>query len=295
MDENTDDRVVAVPQQSFFTVRDYLERLRRGKMVILVSAVLVPLLAFLFSVMQPEIYRSETQILIKPLPVQEASTIVSAPLVNLETERRLVYSEPVLREAISRSGSQESSDQFADTVDVTPLPQTELLVIGVSDEEPAQAQAAAAALAESYLEFRATQARGDLNVVAEGVEEQLDLAVEQRAATDGEIETTLDRMRSSSGSARRLHLLDYKQLLKQRRSDLKLESDLRQQLAKFDPSRSIEAGVGVVVEPADLPADPISPQPLRSLAFGFLAGLILGACAALVFYSPILRKELAVA
>lgn len=276
-----------------FTLRDYLERLRAGRNLILACLIVVPVVSLALSLLQSSLYRSETEILVKPLPVGEAAGLVTAPVINMETERQLVYSNPVLQGALDRLDRDQTAKAFANSVDVLAVPQTELLVIGVTSPDPREARDAADALASSYLEFRAEQARKDLQVVSGSLEGQLDLVQDQIEQIDAELAASQRALERTRGSARQLRLLVFKQLLKEKRSASIEETGIRRRLAQVSPERAVEAGVGTIVEPAQLSTAPVSPRPLRNLIFGALAGLLLGVVLVLILFSPAVRDQLA--
>lgn len=234
------------------TLREYLAILRNRKTSIVVVTILVIASALAYSYRQPEMYSSEAKVLVKPFNT----------ILNLETERELAESEAV------RDVAAEHLDGVLDPDDLTPTDlsvsvatETEVLVIGYTHAEPAAARDAAQAYAEGYVEYRRQEIVDDITASGESIRAQMDPLNERLLRLNRRIQREDDPALVSTLST-------------QANSLVSRIAVLEQQLVQLSPPGRLQ--VGQVVEDANLPLSPSSPNHVANGILGLLLGLGLG-------------------
>ncbi len=251
-----------------FHLREYLMVLRVRKRTILAAAAITLVSALAVSLRQTPIYASEAEVLVKPINASQ-TLLQNAPttnLLNLDTEKELVLSTAVAeiaRKAIIKQSPSSASDprDLLKHLSVSVPSNTEILDITYSSPSPLGAQTGAEAFAEAYLTFKRTEAlatftsvQGGINNQITGLEKQLQNA---RYALS----------HSKAGSSRHLQAQNHVGLLN---SQIAL---LRSQAANLS---AIDIDPGAIVQKAEVPTSPASPNHLKNAALGLLVGLGLG-------------------
>jgi len=184
----------------------------------------------------PETYTGSSRVLVNP-------TGVGNPVpVQVDTEAQLVRSSSVIAQA-TRSGSAlagADAGEIAKRISVTVPPNTTVLEISMTSASAAEAKAGADAIANAYLDDRATALKGRIAARVTSVQDDL-----------SDLEGVEDRQGLLADE------------LKQLRNDL-LALDTTQ------------VGAGRVVSSASLPTTPSSPPRPVWLASGLGVGLLLG-------------------
>lgn len=238
------------------SLRDYLAILRSRKASIVVVALLVTASALFYSYRQPPLYRSEAKVLVKPFNT----------LLNVETERELAGSEAV-REYASRAldGELEGEPLSPANLSVSVATETEVLIIGYIHSDPAEAQRAAQAYAEGYVEYRRQEIVDDIEASGEAIRAQMDPLNERLQRLNTRLAKEDDPAVATA-------------LQSQVNSLISRIAVLEQQLVQLSPPGRLQ--VGQVVEDADLPLSPASPNHAVNGVLGLLLGLALGVGAA---------------
>jgi succinoglycan biosynthesis transport protein ExoP len=240
-------------------LREYLAVLRFRKWSILGITALVVASTLFFSSRQTPIFESEAKVLVKPVSVSTIQPTGIAP--NLETERELASSVAVARLVVEALGLGEDPVSVLKTLEVTVSTNTEILLFRYGHPDEQEAQRRAQAFAESYLEFRRQQALDDLLAASASVQQRIqrlnrDLEQVNRDIAGTENETKRDTLQAQADGLR-----SQLAVLQVRLSDLTPAENLR---------------VGEVVEPANLPLSPASPNHLLNGALALFVGLALG-------------------
>lgn len=247
-------------------LRQYLGVLKTRKWTIVLTTLLVVGVALLVSFRQTPRYEAEARLLVKPIPTGEGFQITP----NLLTEGELVQSEPVARLVAADLGSSLAPSDLLRSLSVDSIPTSEVLILTYNSTDPAIAQAAADSFATNYIAYKQETARRSLGVVQEAIERQLNRALRNLtrvAEALREARAAKDRVQAPTLEAQRAQLTTRIGLLQQRLDDL-------------NPDLAISLGGGEVIEPAELPVEPSSPNPLRDGAAAMVFGLLLGTGAA---------------
>lgn len=243
-------------------LRAYLSVLRRRKWsVLLVTAVAVAS-ALAFSFRQTPIYTSTAKVQVKPPTAnQYLQNVPVASIVSMDTERQVAASTKVAELAAERLETDRSTEDLLEHLDVSVPTNTQILEISFSDPDPATAQAGAQAFAQAYLDFKVAQATQAFASVEEALtakikQLQQQLATEQerlaaaepgspqQAAAQAEIDVLTTRIATYENRISDLGLID------------------------LDP--------GEVIQPADLPRSPSSPNHVLNGGLAAALGLALG-------------------
>lgn len=254
-------------QEQPVQLREYLAVLRSRKWSIILVALLVIGSAMFFSFRQTPIYRSESRVLITPATsaVGTGTEFGIPERANLETEKELVSSQPVAG-LVAQELEVPSTAELTDNLTVDVVTDTEILVIMYEHPDPLVAQRRAAAFAESYMEFRRRQIVQDLRAATASDREELRRLQRELNRVTGQI-AELEAAADPANAAELSALQTQRALLSQE------VANLRASLPDVDdPSLR----VGQVVQPADLPLDPVSPDYIRNGLLAVFVGLALG-------------------
>lgn len=241
-------------------LREYLAILRYRKWTILLITALVVASALFFSFQQTPIYESETRVLVRPStpPVGVAPTIV-----NLETERALLDSAAVASLVQKQLDLPRSPDALLGSLEVSVETNTEILAIRYSDPDPLIAQRLAQGFAQAYTTFRRQQAQEQFRSQAGAIQEQIAGVEDEIADIQGEIDGTEDPEEQNTLSAQRDSLLARLGVLQQEMENLRRVT-------------GSQGTGGEVVQPANLPSSPASPDFVRNGLLALAVGLALG-------------------
>lgn len=239
----------------------YLEVLRQGIWLIILSLVLCVGAAVLYLSRADKVYSAEADLIVTPLPrelpypvpglIQPSSDATR----DIETVARLVESPAVARIVKGRLKLGGTTSQILSRVAVSPVAQSSIVAITAKDETPKDAQELANAFAEGIVTYRTQRMKQALGPIIEQL--------------NGQVEN-LPPGTPVSG-----------------------DDDPRSQLAYFeilnagsDPTVSVESL-------AERPTSQSSPRPLLTMAAATMGGLVLGLLAAfaLALLDPRLRRE----
>ncbi len=243
-------------------VRRYLEILRRQRL--LISLVTVGLVAAVvaLSLLQTRVYRASAEILIEPRATEavfSSDQQANPATATVETEVRVLRSDPV-RQAVKKMIG------YVPAVTAGRVGETEVLQVNGTRRSAASAAAVANAYAQAYVEYRKSQAVGDLASASKSIRDKVD-------ALQSEIDD-LDR-RLAATSAAGLPALQasigprYQNLLTE-------QGLLAQKLDALEVDATLKSGGAQLVRSATVPSSPASPKPLRNAVIACLVGLIMG-------------------
>jgi capsular exopolysaccharide synthesis family protein len=236
-------------------------RLRKWSIVLVTAAVLAS--TMFFSLRQTPLYASSAKILVKPVTLSSGAVTAPAPGVppNLETEKEVATSVPVLEQAARRLDLTEPPQVLRDGLSVEIPASTEILVLSYQHPNPAQAQRRTQALADSYLDFRRRQVLNDLLAASESVQDQI-------RELNGRLEEVNAQIKEADDSSEETTLQTQANTL------IGQIAVLQQQLTNLTPPDSLR--VGQVLAPANLPVEPASPDYLQNGLLALAAGLVAG-------------------
>jgi len=243
-------------------LREYLRIARARKLQIgLVTLVLVAA-AMLFTFRQTPVYQGEAKVLVRP--VAAPGTALAIPQTpNLDTERELVLSQKVANLVKRAGGTAISVDELQKHLGVQVLTNTEVLVIRFDDPNPQAAARFANAFADRYIDFRSDQARQQFQDAAAAIAQQVDGINKRLSQLRDKIDSTSDPQLKDSYEAQRDELVAQLGVLEQRSLDL-------------TANQGVAEGSAEVVQRAEPPRSPVSPNKVRNAVLALLAGLALG-------------------
>jgi succinoglycan biosynthesis transport protein ExoP len=229
------------------------------KWSILAITLLAVGLALFISDRQTPIYESDVSILVTPVPAIETD---SGPLLepNLETEAELIKSVAVAEIAANDLDVSGPPRKLLDDLSVDHPTDTEILVVNYRHADPIVAQRNASAFADAYLLFRERAATEAISRSANDITDQIQL-----------VTADLDRV---NGRLQRLSETDPRRGILEGQVNLLSTQILQLQLELT--SLPDEVTVGRIIQPAQLPSSPVSPNHIGIGLLGVVAGLGLG-------------------
>jgi succinoglycan biosynthesis transport protein ExoP len=229
------------------------------KWQILAIALLTFGVALFLSSRRSPVYESQVRLLVTPVEGVATDPPSLNPL-NMATESELVSSVAVAQiVATDLSIPGPPRDLLGDLSVDNPV-ETEILEIGYSDSNPRQAQRISMAFAQAYLQFREETATRAILESAEAIQSEIAVLTQQLESMEQQLQdmSATDPNRSSLEA----------------QASLVRSSILDRQLAQAALPR--EVTVGRIIEPADQPFSPVSPNHAVNGAFGLVAGLAIG-------------------
>lgn len=248
--------------ESTVDLREYIAILKARRWTILLMTILVLGAAIGFSAMQTPMYTAQARVLVE-IPLLETG---APQLVNLETERQLVDSQTVATLAQEGLGIDNDIESLLAGLTVTAPPEAEVLEISYTATDPAFARDAANAFADAYISFKRDRQTESLTEEQETLEERIDSAESQLAQITEEADQA-----EADGNDALLTTLE-----NNRTSLIARIGVLQQQLDDLQSSRPNRIASGEVIETADLPASPSSPNYITNSLLGLFLGLALG-------------------
>lgn len=240
-------------------LRQYFAVIRRQRWIIIGITTLSILIALTYALLAPAVYASTAEVLVHP---QSGGSTGGAPQPpSMDTEREILLSESVARLAAERLGWTGSIPDLLERVGVDIPPETLVLDVSFSAEDPRTAARGAEAFALAYLEFRADQAGRTFNALELTQREKQTALQEQLAQVDRELERLPpDSVRYATAQNRRDLIL----------ADL---ASVRRSIESLTASNII---AGEIIAHAPIPRAPASPNLKFSTAMGLFVGLFLG-------------------
>ena len=227
------------------TFADYLAVVRRYKWLILVTALVVPFAAYLWSSQQTKVYRATSDVLLNRQDLGSTLTgiptqsTVTDPVRYARTQARLARVPTVTQAAIAKSGVRGIDEsEFAENSDVGANPDTDILTFGVNHRDANIAARLATSYAEAFVAYKLTTETASLQAARREIQGRL-AELRDAGATDTDT---------------------YRQLAQQEQSIRTLE------LLQL-PASVVKSATG---------AGQIAPTPRRNAILGVLLGLVLG-------------------
>lgn len=247
-------------------LRDYLNVIRARRGVIILATIIVTAVSLAVSLLQAPVYQAESRVLISEKDAGAAifGTVLpelsSQPERALQTQVQLVEVRPVAEATIRDLGLEQKPDELLRAVTVSAIGQTNVISIRAQASSPEMASKIANTMAAKYVAASQDRKRASIKEAADEVEQRL-----------GEARTEiLELGRRIQGSGRSDQLGAELQLL------TGTYTTLAEKLEQLRINERLEAGSGVVVQPAVEAADPVAPQPLRNMILGLIVGAAFG-------------------
>jgi polysaccharide biosynthesis transport protein len=252
-----------VTQADTLDLRDYLAVLRRRRWIVLQTIVIVVAVAMAVTFLQTPRYASETRVVVQPNTGRDdAVTELVLGARELETQKELVVSRPVAELVVQDLELDVEPEDLLADISVSLLRDTQILQIEATSTDPEEAAALAQGFADAYLLFRQDQALQNVLRAQQALESR------ERDIRDRlqEVERSL---RTATGADATALELEQQRLA----NDL---ASLATQRANLSGSEVFAAGGGQVIRPAEVPASPVSPKPLRTGILALVLGAMLG-------------------
>jgi polysaccharide biosynthesis transport protein len=254
---------VAQADAGRFELRSFLETFRRRRVTLALITLGVVACAGVFSLLQTRIYEASAEVLILPRDTESVFS-TNSPSRNtatptVETEVRVLRSDPVRTAVRAALGS-------IPPVTAGRIGETEVMRVSATSTQPRRAARVANAYARAYVDFRKSQAVGDLASASRSIQDKIKALQSQIDALDKQLASTsasqFDAVHASIGP-RYDNLITEQGLLAQKLDSLQVDANLK-------------SGGAQLVRDAAVPGSPASPKPLRNLLIGLVVGLIVG-------------------
>ena len=235
------------------TMRDYGRVVLRRKWIVITAVATALLGAWAMSLLQDPIYRAEAQMLVEPRSGE--AVFQEDPALNVQNLERGIQTEiKVLEGQQVRERVQQDLglEALPPEVNATPVGSTDVVSVTVRSKDPRTAQVLADGYVQAYSATRREQAIDSLEAAGTELQNTLDDLQEQVEAAD---------------DSQRAALIAQRATFKERLDQLQVDA-------------ALTTGGASVVQPADLPDEPVEPQPLRTAALAGVIGLLLGLGAA---------------
>jgi polysaccharide biosynthesis transport protein len=244
-----------VERDDVISLQDYLVVLKRQRLLIVATVILVVVAALGVSFAQTPVYEAASEVVVEPVRRTQDVSLEDlwSQASGVETERLVVTSRPVAERAAEELGL-EDPNQAREGVRVEPVRDTRVVRIIAADVDPAVAAEKANTFADAYLAHR----RGE--------------AMEGIVAARADLEQRAESLREELATLEEADEVDEVQ----RDALLAQLSAVVAQGAELGGSAGAVAGGGSVLAPAEVPESPVSPQPIRTGALALVLGLMLG-------------------
>ena len=215
-------------------------------------------------------YTATVTLLVSQLPATgtaDYSSILASERLAM-TYAPLVTARNMLEDVIAQLGLRETPDSLVEKVKAETLPESQLILISITDNDAEQAALVANAIAETFISYvqELRQGRfaesltdmenriGELTVLIEETQADVDRLTAQRIRAETERERQESLLAEYRGEYQVLH------------QDL---SELR--LAATQSARSVS-----ILEPAQTPSSPVRPRTMMNTMLGALVGVMVG-------------------
>jgi tyrosine-protein kinase len=244
-------------------LREYwrVVRVRKFEVAVVAAAALVA--AVFFSFRATPMYQGHAKVLVRPVQNLTATSVSLPQAPNLDTERELATSQTVAAAAQRDLRLQSSVDDLLRSLQVSVVGDTEVLLFSYTDPDPARAARVANGFAAAYVEFRTSQALDQFQAAAGAVQERINTLQSDIADLNRKIDGESDPVVQAS-------------LQSQRDTSVAQLGVLQQRLIDLQAAGTTLSGAAEIVQRAETPRSPVSPQKLRDAILGLLAGLLLG-------------------
>lgn len=255
-------------RESTVDLREYVATLKARRWTILVVTVLVTGAAIGLSAITTPKYTATSRVLVE-VPRLESGF---PQVVNLETERQIVDSEPVAALALEGLDSQTNVGGLLAGLSVSAPLEAEVLEISFTSTDPTFARDAANAFASAYIVFKRERQTSELSAEEDALEKRVEDAEAQLAQITADLQAAEANENSSLITT----------LENNRTSLIARIGVLQQQLDDLQASRPERVTAGEVIENAGVPSAPSSPNYINNTLLGLLLGIALGVGLALV-------------
>ncbi len=260
---------------------EILDVLRANERTIKLAALLVGGLALLVSLMVPKVYSAETQILVSSRNAGlvaaglDGGAPSSQPERDLSTQAEILRSTPVLAKAIKEFGLSVTPKDLQKSLEISPVAQTDILVVRATARTPEAAAKTANAVAQAYIRTSAWQDKESIRRAGNQVQTRVELL-------DQTIQGLRRKLKPSSvatapGDPRFMEAVSR-------------FSELSRKLDQVRISQETATGAGVVMSAAVADPEEYAPRPILIGLVGMLVGGLVSVAAVLLM-SPVIESD----
>jgi polysaccharide biosynthesis transport protein len=249
-------------------LRDYLMAFRRQWWLIALLALIGVAAATAWTVRQTPIYRSTSSVLVQPVSINRfEGTQRLDQQVNMSNEKQVALSSAVAVMAGKFLNSPASPNELLDHVSVSIPSDSQVLEISYSDPVPRTAQRGADSFARAYIEYRKAGIARQVQASKSTLQHQFNTLAARIPRLDQVLssDTASDADKTAASAQKNAY--------QQRLDNL---SEQIAQLEQLDPTP------GQVIQSAELPTSPSSPQKKLDIGLGLFLGLSIGLVVAFV-------------
>ncbi len=255
-------------------IKQYLQTVWKWWWLIVLCALCAGIASFIVSSVMPPVYQARLLLMSNQSTntgIVNYSSLLGGQRV-IETYRELLKARSVLEPVIAGLGLPYSLRELAGHIDVSIIPDTQLLDLRVEDTDAQRASDIVNELALTFLLQLSTEKQ------IQEIQSYEQTLVEQMRTLEQVIEAAeaeMDQLRASPG------LLTQRELAELQVNQSQQRVAYAQLLAGYVNIRSIESQLldVVIVEPAQPPTEPIRPRRILNTAFAAASGCII-ACVA---------------
>ena len=250
-----------LPANQTVDIRDQMDMAWRHKWLILFFTLVFTALAGAYSYTRVPQYNATATVLVRPILTNPLET---NPIeqVSVQTELRIATSAAVGQVAADKLGMPRSQvPDLLDHVSVSSPEETQILELSYSATGRKTAQEGAQAFAEAYLDFKSNQAIQTISEYTGNLQTRIQ-----------EVSTEISDLNSRIVTIPRGTAL-WQDVLNRRTSLEATRLALQNQLTTLS---SLNVDAGQVIQPAQLPLAPSSPNHELNLALGVIVGLVIG-------------------
>ncbi|HET7929427.1 MAG TPA: polysaccharide biosynthesis tyrosine autokinase, partial [Actinomycetota bacterium] len=249
---------MAETSPSAVDIRAIFGVLWRRKWSILLITALTTGSALFFSYRRTPIYSSTAEVQVTPLTASQILTTNPYwTLANMDNEIHVVQSAAVAGLANKTMGAEAGSG----TLSVQVPTNTQILQIGYSDADPQTARDGAQAYANAYLTYRTKVALNAYTQARQAIQTQIDQLRGDLQRAQAALEAAPAASSDATVAANEIDQIS---------SQI---AGLNTQVASLTAP---DITPGTLIQPAEVPAVPYSPNHRQDAALGFVAGLVLG-------------------
>lgn len=241
-------------------LREYTRVLRRRAPIIVLCVVLVTGLAAAYAFLATPIYRSSATVFIKPTGVNSQDVPDPTKLIDPATEQAIVKSLPVAQIAARSIGGGSNASALLKNVSTGVTSALQTLTVSYSAVQPATAAEGANAFARAYLQFRQSQAESAVSQQVLDIQTKIQEAQKELRTLNAVI-----AQNPASAAARDAR--------GQRRG---LGAQLTVLQSNLISLSLLNTNPGQILNVAQIPRAPSSPNQKLDIALGVLVGLIVG-------------------
>lgn len=238
-------------------LRDYLDILLRRIGLVLAVFVVFTLLAFLYTALQTPLYRSTTTLLVN----QSSAAEIFDPIIGNSQSTRSVENEAefIRSDTVATAVASKLSGTFDDITVITSRDK-DIIRVQATHDDPVSAQTISQTFAETYLELRRTELVNNYLDSAEIIQKRIDA-----------VNASLIEAEAAQNKADQARFEEQRRRLADALDQLEITTQL-----------SGAVGNAQIINPAEVPLQPFSPQTRRTVALGALLGGLLGIATAVV-------------